>query len=65
VVDVDVVADFVGDLSGERSRAGVTSMFFSLSGLRTGTVASPVTRDRCYDFKNSFAKKFCEKIGVF
>jgi hypothetical protein len=24
-----------------------------------------VTRDRCYDFKNIFAKKFCEKISVF
>jgi hypothetical protein len=24
-----------------------------------------VTRDRCYDFLNIFAEKFCEKIGVF
>jgi hypothetical protein len=24
-----------------------------------------VTRDRCYDFKNIFAKKISEKIGVF
>jgi hypothetical protein len=24
-----------------------------------------VTRDRCYDFKNIFAKKFGEKNGVF
>jgi hypothetical protein len=23
------------------------------------------TRDRCYDFLNIFAEKFCEKIGVF
>jgi hypothetical protein len=22
-------------------------------------------RDRCYDFLNIFAEKFCEKIGVF
>jgi hypothetical protein len=27
--------------------------------------AVSVTRDRCYDFKNIFAEKFCEKIGVF
>jgi hypothetical protein len=26
---------------------------------------SRVTRDRCYDFLNIFAKKFSEKIGVF
>jgi hypothetical protein len=24
-----------------------------------------LTRDRCYDFLNIFAKKFCEKIGGF
>jgi hypothetical protein len=23
------------------------------------------TRDRCYDFLNTFAEKFSEKIGVF
>jgi hypothetical protein len=23
------------------------------------------SRDQCYDFKNIFAKKFSEKIGVF
>jgi hypothetical protein len=26
---------------------------------------SRVTRDRCYDFLNIFAEKFCEKIRVF
>jgi hypothetical protein len=25
----------------------------------------PETWDRCYDFLNIFAEKFCEKIGVF
>jgi hypothetical protein len=29
------------------------------------SVGSRVTRDRCYDFKNIFAEKFSEKIGVF
>jgi hypothetical protein len=29
------------------------------------TVEDSATRDRCYDFKNIFAEKFCEKIGVF
>jgi hypothetical protein len=24
-----------------------------------------LNRDRCYDFLNIFAKKFCDKIGVF
>jgi hypothetical protein len=24
-----------------------------------------MTRDRCYDFENIFAKKFSENIGVF
>jgi hypothetical protein len=28
-------------------------------------VRNRVTRDRCYDFLNIFAEKFCEKIGVF
>jgi hypothetical protein len=33
--------------------------------LHLQTLSFRVTRDRCYDFKNIFAKKFGEKIGVF
>jgi hypothetical protein len=28
-------------------------------------VGGDTTRDRCYDFKNIFAEKFSENIGVF
>jgi hypothetical protein len=33
--------------------------------VKKNLVISRVTRDRCYDYLNIFAKKFGEKIGVF
>jgi hypothetical protein len=36
---------------------------------KTGVLGKQIhqllTRDRCYDFLNIFAEKFCEKNGVF
>jgi hypothetical protein len=47
-----------------------TSHFWTAAALST-TASPPKTRtfsvswDRCYDFRNIFAKKIGEKIGVF
>jgi hypothetical protein len=43
----------------------ISCRFLHSSSLPGQFFVTRVTRDRCYDFKNIFAKTFCEKIGIF
>jgi hypothetical protein len=47
------------------SQNGSFSPNFTSEVLKNNLIDPRVTRDRCYDFKNIFAEKNCEKIGVF
>jgi hypothetical protein len=48
--------------AGFHAYAYVRIFFFQK---KSATKVAPESRDRCYDFLNIFAGKFCEKIGVF